>query len=337
MTQDRTLMRRRLLACAPLAIASAWLTSVRAQAPADKPVRLICGHPPGGQADVIARIISPRLGELLEQTIVNEYRAGAAGTIAATLVARSPPDGRTLLACSSGNLALARVMTADLAYDPLRDFTLIARIALVPSVLAVGSWLPVTSVSELIDYAKAHPGKLAAGSSGNGSTSGFSLEMLKATSGADILQVPYGGLAPAVQGLLSRQVDLVFVDYALVAPHAKAGSVRLLATPASRRLAALPELPTLREQGLPAFAIDAWVGIVAPAGLPPDVFARLSNALRGVAQTREVRRRLQETGFEPLDDTPAQFREAVVDDVARFSAVARRLGINPAGEKSQRS
>jgi tripartite-type tricarboxylate transporter receptor subunit TctC len=326
-----------MLVAAPLAIACAWLSSVRAQTPADKPVRLICGHPPGGQADVVARIISPRLGELLEQTIVNEYRPGAAGTIAATQVARSPPDGRTLLACSSGNLALARVMTADLAYDPLRDFSLLARIALVPTVLAVGSWLPVTTVAELIDYAKSHPGKLAAGSSGNGSTSGFSLEMLKATSGADILQVPYGGLAPAVTGLLSHQVDLVFADYALIAPHAKAGSVRLLATPASRRLAALPELPTLREQGLAAFAIDAWVGIVAPAGLPPDVFARLTRALHGVAQTRAICQRLQETGFEPLDDTPAQFREAIVDDVARFSAVARKLGIDPSGDKPQRS
>ena len=331
MRERHAFNRRRLLIAAPLTIFAARAGIARAQPFPAKPIRLLIGHPPGGQADVIARIVSPRLGEALGQPVVSENRPGAAGMVAAGIVAKSQPDGYTLHICSSASLSLARVMNNDLAFDPTRDFTMLSRVAIVPTVLAVGSWIPVTSVAELVDYAKARPGVLAAGSSGNGSTSGFSLEMLKAAAGIDILQVPYAGLAPAMAGLLSRQVDLVFSDYALVAPHAKTGAVRLLGTPASRRFAAMPELATLREQGQSAVMIDSAVGFVAPAALPPDVFAQLTGAFTETIGTRVVRDRLQQAGFEPLDDTPAKFEAAVADDIRRYSAVAARLGIGVAG------
>jgi tripartite-type tricarboxylate transporter receptor subunit TctC len=149
-------------------------------------------------------------------------------------------------------------MIADLPYDPIRDFTMITRIASTPMVLAVGHWIPATNVRELIEYAKARPGYLTAGSSGHGSSSGFTLELLKSAAGIDILQVPYGGLAPAVQALVSRQVDMSFAEFSLVAPHARKGTLRLLGTPGRSRFAAAPELPTLHEQGLPDVVYDSW-------------------------------------------------------------------------------
>jgi tripartite-type tricarboxylate transporter receptor subunit TctC len=322
--------RRQILVSTTLLLTGMrWGASGAAAFPS-KPLRLLAGHPPGGQSDIVARIIAPRLGEILGQSVVIENRSGAAGTIAAAQVAKAPADGYTLLICSSGNLALARVMVGNLPYDPIRDFAMIARVASVPTVLAVGNWIPATNAHELVEYAKARPGQLTAGSSGNGSSSGFTLELLKASAGIDILQVPYGGLAPAVTGLLSRQVDMVFADFALIGPHAKNGTLRLLGTPASSRFAAAPDLPTLREQGLHDVVLDAWIGIVAPAAVSSEVLANLTSALAETIRMPDVRQRLLDGGFEPIDDTPAQFAASVKADILRFAAVAARLGIGPA-------
>lgn len=326
--------RRRLLVGMPLLIVAVRWGDARAEPFPHKTVRLIAGHPPGGQADVIARIVGPKLAEILAQTVVNENRAGAAGMIAMAMVAKAPPDGHTLLICSSANLALARVMVSDLPYDPTRDFAMIARVASIPTVLAVGNWIPATTALELVEYARARPGQLTAGSSGNGSSSGFSLEMLKAAAGIDVLQVPYSGLAPAVKALLSRQVDMVFADFALVSLHAKNGTLRLVGTPASRRLAVAPDLPTLEEQGLHGVVIDVWVGIVAPAAIPRETLVKLTSALGEVMRMPDVRQRLMDVGFEPLEDTPAQFTASVQTDIQRFSAIAERLRI---GAKRQTS
>ena len=323
--------RRQALAGATVLLAGARWAASDAAVSVNKPVRLVCGHPPGGQSDLLARVIATRLGEILRQSVVIENRAGAAGTLAAAQVARSPPDGCTLLICSSGSLALARVMVGGLPYDPIRDFAMIARLASVPTTLAVGHWIPAVNARELVDYARARPGYLTAGSSGNGSSSGFALELLKAAAGVDILQVPYGGLAPAVMGLLSRQVDMVFADLALVAPHAKNGTLRLLGTPTSGRFAAAPDLPTLQEQGLHDVVIDASIGIVAPAAIPDDVLGNLTSALAETIRSADVRQRLRDSGFEPIDDTPAQFVASVKADIRRFAALAARLGIGPAG------
>ena len=322
--------RRQIVACATLLLASLSVRTSRAAAVSNKPVRLVSGHPPGGQSDIVARIIAPRLGETLGQPIVIENRSGAAGTIAAVLVAKASPDSSTLLICSTGNLSLARVMVPDLPYDPIRDLAMVARIASIPTVLAVGHWVPATNMGELVDYAKTRPGALTAASSGVGSSSGFALELLKAAAGIDILQVPYGGLAPAVNGLLSRQVDMVFADLAIVAAHAKTGTLRLLGTPASARFAAAPDVATLQQQGFPDVVLDTWIGIVVPAGTPGEVVANLARALTETIRTTDVRQRLREGGFEPIDDTPTQFTASVKDDIGRFTAVAARLGIGAA-------
>src|SRR5438309_4371946 len=175
-----------------------------------RPLRLVGGYALGGHGDTIARIIGPKLSELWGQPVLIENRIGAAGTIAAAFVAKAPADGHTLLMVS--NLALAAVMIADLPYDPVRDFTMVGRIATVSTVLAVGSWVPAKTAAELVAYAKARPGQLTGASSGNGSSSGFALEMFKAAAGIDILHVPYNGMAPAVWALRSGQVGMVFAE-----------------------------------------------------------------------------------------------------------------------------
>ena len=214
------------------------------------------GHAPGGQADTVARIIAPKLAELWGRPVLIENRAGAAGAISANHVAKSAPNGLTLWIGSSTNLAITAVRTKDLL-DPNRDLAMVSRMASIPTVLAVTTRVPAQSVAELVEYAKSRPGQLTAGSSGIGSWSGFTLEMLKAATDVDILEIPYNGLAPAVIGLLSGQIDVVIADFSLVAPHAKAGALRLLAGVGSRRLAVAPELPTLRELGYDEVTIDS--------------------------------------------------------------------------------
>jgi tripartite-type tricarboxylate transporter receptor subunit TctC len=265
--------------------------------------------------------------ELWSQPVLVENRAGAAGTISAAKVAKAPPDGYTLLICSSTSLAFAAVVNKDVGYDPLRDFSMIGRIASVPTVLAVGSWVPASSIPELVNYARAHPGRLTSGSSGKGSSSGFALDLLKAAAGIDILEVPYGGLGPAVLGVLSGQIDMVFADLSLVRPHVASGAMRIIAGVGSQRYAAAPGIPTIQEQGLDGVAVDSWLGLVAPARLRPEITAKLTGALTQVLHMPDVRQQLIELGYEPMDDTPELFAAAVRADIEKYSIIARRLGI----------
>jgi len=309
--------------CGALAMAS---DEAPGQLVAGTPARLVIGHPPGGQADTVARIIAPRLSELWGRPVLLENRVGAAGTISANLVAKSPPDGLTLLIGSSTNLAIAAVRAKDLL-DPTRDLAMVARIANIPTVLAVAARVPARSVAELVDYAKSRPGQLTAGSSGVGSSSGFTLEMFKSAADVDVLEVPYNGLAPAVIALLSGQVDVVFADYSLVNSHVKTGAIRLLAAVGSRPLAVVPELPTMRDLGFGEVTIDSSIGIAAPAATPPKVIAKLAHDIGQVLRMPDVRRQLAALGFEPVEDTPAQYSASLRRDIERFSVIARRLGI----------
>jgi tripartite-type tricarboxylate transporter receptor subunit TctC len=292
-----------------------------------KVVKLIVGHGAGGQSDTIARIVAPKLAEHWKQPVVIENRIGAAGMIAASHVAHAPTDGYTLLLCSSSNLAIA-ASVVKIAFDPMREFAMIGRIATIPTVLAVSSKIPAASVAELVEYARTRPGQLTAGSSGNGSSSGFLLEMLKSAAGVDILQVPYNGLAPAVIGLIGGQIDMVFADRSLIGQHAKTGTVRVIAAAGSTRLLAAPELPTLQEQGLDGVSIDSSIGLVAPSGTPSEIVTKIADDLESILRQPEVRRQLMELGFDPIDDTPAQFTRTLRDDIRRFSAVAARMRAN---------
>ena len=309
-----------------LALALFWQCAV-AQPYPDKPLRLIVPLAPGGQADIIGRILAQELGDILKQPVVIDNRAGVGGTIGAEFVARAPADGYTLLLGGSNNLAIATLLVKDVRYDPLRDFVPIGGAAIVPYALAVNSNIPVATVPELIAYARARPGRLTYGSSGTGSVSSLAAEMLKSSEKVDIVHVPYRGSAPAVTALVGGQVDMMFADLSLLAPHAKAGTLRLLAGAGAQRSAVAPGLATVVEQGVPGFAIEPWYGVVVPAGTPAEVVATLSRALGLALQAPNVRQRLAQQGYEPLTRTSAEIEALIRSDIQLYGSLIKRLGI----------
>ncbi len=316
---------------APLvvAFALAFLPSAHSVAetyPA-KPVRLVVPLAPGGQADIIGRTLGRELAEILKQPVVVENRGGIGGAVGAEFVARAPGDGYTLLLGGLNNLAISVSLVKELRYDPARDFVPIGGAAVVPYALAVNANLPVATIAELIAYARAHPGRLTYGSSGTGSVSSLAAEMFKSAADVDILHVPFRGSAPAVTALVSGQVDMMFADLSLLAPHAKAGTLRLLAAAGARRSPAAPDLATVAEQHIPGFAIEPWYGIVAPAGTPGEVVAKLSRALGLALQAPGVRQRFQQQGYEPFARTPAELGALILSDIEVHATLIKRLGI----------
>ena len=318
-----------MLCLAPLVVAFALailpVASGYAQTYPTKPIKLVVGQAPGGHSDVIGRIVAQKLAEILKQSVVIENRGGAGGTIGAELVARAPRDGYTLLLGGAGNLAIAIALSGVARYDPTRDFVPIGGAATVPYALAVSARLPVTTVSELVAYARAQPGRLTYGSSGVGSTSNLAVEWLKSAAGVDIVHVPYRGLAPAVMALLSGEIDIVIADLSLLTPHANAGTLRLLAATGARRAFAAPHLPTIAEQGIPGFAIEAWSGIVAPAGYAARDYRKIeqrvdrsSASARSQAAFRGIRLRTDRRYARTVRGVhPGRYREICDVDQAR--------------------
>jgi tripartite-type tricarboxylate transporter receptor subunit TctC len=318
---------RRLAFAVVLALAAA---AACAEEFPSRPVKIIVGQGTATTSDILARLVGARLSEQWGQPVVIEPRSGAAGTIAAASIATAPADGYTLLLASSSNLAMAAGTERAIPYDPIKDFAPIGRIARVPWALGANPKLPVKSIAELIAYCKAHPGRVTAGSTGPGSAASFGVETLKRAAGIDILNVPYRSSAASIHALLTGEVDMLYTDLQLLAPHVRAGKVRLLAAAVSKRLRDYPDLPTMAEQGMPSIVIEPWYGVVAPAGTPPEILARLSASLREALATPEVRGHILASGYEPIDETPAEFGAAIAADVARFTAG------NGAETKSQR-
>ena len=297
-----------------------------AQSYPTRPIKLVVGQAPGGPSDNIGRTIGQKLAEILNQPVVIENRGGASGTIATEMVARGPHDGYTLLVGGSSNL-VSGPLAGEVRYDAIRDFVPIGGALIIPNALAVNPRVPATTVWELIAYARAHPGRLTYGSSGVGSTSSIAVEWLKTAADVDIVHVPYRGIAPAVLALLSGEIDLVVTDLTLLAPHAKAGTLRLVAAAGARRASAAADLPTVAEQGIPGFAIESWVGIVAPAGTPPEVVTKLNSALSQALNAPDLRLRFKESGYESFVDTPAQFGALIRSDIERYTTLIKRAGL----------
>ncbi|HEX8009627.1 MAG TPA: tripartite tricarboxylate transporter substrate binding protein [Casimicrobiaceae bacterium] len=318
-----------------LAILAALTVGSLAVHPADaaepypsKPVKLIVPQPPGGQSDVLGRMLGDRLAELWKEPVVVENHGGAGGTIGADLAAKAPADGYTVLVGGLNNLAVAPALVKDLRYDPIRDFAPVGGMARVPYALAVNRNVPATTLAELIAYARAHPGRLTYGSGGNGSMSSLGAELLKSMAGVDIVHVPYRGSAPSIKALVSGEIDMMFADRSLLAPHAKAGTLRLIAAAGAARASAAPELPTVAEQGWPGFAIEPWYGVVVPAGTPSEVVAKLAEGLHEILRTPEVRQRLEQLGYEPMADTPERFGALIRSETEKYAALIKRAGIH---------
>lgn len=321
---------RWLGAVAALCAASAAL----AQAPStgsgpaypSKPVKLIVPFPPGGATDFYARTVQGRLAEALGQPLVIENRVGAGGMIGAEAVARSAPDGYTLLLGNIALLAMNVGIYTKMPYDPARDLTPILRTVAVDYVMVVHPSVPARTVTELVALARANPGKLTYGSAGSGSAPHLSTELLKARAGIDVVHVPFKGGGPMVTDLLGGQINMVIGDQANLMPHVKAGKLRALAVGTLVRSANYPDLPTIAESGYPGFEARAWQGIVGPAGLPPDVVRQLQAAFAKVMAMPDVRSKLVEGGLEPIVSTPEEFGEFIRAEIAKWSKVAKDVG-----------
>src|SRR5256714_4981018 len=293
----------------------------------EKPVRLIVPLSAGSAVDTLARIPAQKLSELWGQQIVVDNRVGANGIIGTEAGAKAPPDGYTLLLTNDAALATSPALYPKLPYDPLRDFAPITLAASIPVILVVHSSFPATTVQELVQQAKARPGQIHYASGGNGSAQHVPMEMFKQAAGIDLVHVPYKGLIPALNDVVGGQVPVMFVGMSGAVPHVKAGRIRALAIGSATRSAAMPDLPTMQEAGVPGFDYAAWAGFLAPAGTPGAIIDKVNADVNKVLALPEVRDKLAALGFEIAPGRPAEFGALIRREIAKVAKVVKDAGI----------
>ena len=294
----------------------------------DKPVRLVVPFPPGGSVDLVARLVGKSLQDALQQPFIVENKPGASGNIGAAYVAKAPADGYTLLVGSAGVFAANQFLYANPPLDPLTAFAPIMRIVDQPNILVVGNTSPARNVRELIALAKARPGKITFGTASVGSAQHFSTEIFMQQAGIDLLHVPYKGGAPALVDLMGGQIDMLFDTSPTALPYAKSGKLRALAITSRQRSPLLPDVPTMREAGLPEFEVVTWTGIAAPAGTPPAVVDKLNAAIKAALQG-PLRKQLEETSLIPVGDSPQAFAAFMRQDAEHYARLVRAARITP--------
>ncbi len=299
--------------------------SAQAQAYPAKSVRLLVGFTPGGGVDINARLLASKLSELLGQQVVVENRPGAGTNIANEYVARSAPDGYTLL-FNSPAVAINMSLYRSPPYDALRDFAGVSVFSESTNLLVVPASLPAKSLQELVALARAGPGALNYSSAGAGSTQHLAAELFKLRTGTSIVHVPYKGSAPSVAALLAGDVQLSFINPVAVGQHVKTGRLRALAVAGARRTALMPEVPTMKEAGVEGVEVPLWFGMLAPAATPRETVRALAAGVAKAANSPDVRKRLLEQGAEPLGNTPEEFDRLLREDVARWAEVVRVSG-----------
>jgi tripartite-type tricarboxylate transporter receptor subunit TctC len=312
-----------------LALMPAMAPPAGAQAPGaypSRPVRLVVPFPPGGPLDIVGRTLAQKLTETWGQSVVVDNRPGAGGNIGADLVAKSPPDGYTVLMGALSTHAVNPSLYAKMPYDAVKDFAPITLVAITPNVLVVNAALPVNSAMEFIAYAKANSGKLAFGSGSNGSAGHLAGELFKVDTGAEIVHVPYKGGAPATQALLAGDTQFMFDNLANAMPQVKAGKLKALAVTTAERSKLAPELPTMAEAGLTGFDISTWFGLFAPAGTPNDVIAKWNAEVVKILNSPEMRERLVAQGAEPAPMTPEQFAAFVKSEIPKYARIVKASG-----------
>jgi tripartite-type tricarboxylate transporter receptor subunit TctC len=292
-----------------------------------RPVKLIVPFPPGGNTDIVGRLIAQKLTESLGQQVYIENRGGAGGTIGAEAAAKSPADGYTLFFATTGTLASAPSMQPDLRYDPVKAFAPISTLANAPVVVIVAAPLGVNTLQELIQTAKARPGQLKFGSAGTGHFVHLAGEMFKAAAGVDLLHVPYKGVNAALTDMLGGRIELMFDAPAQYEPHLQSGKVRALAVAHPKRLARLPNVPTTAEAGLPGYELASWFGLAAPAGTPAEVIVRVNAEVLKALATVEVVETLGKLGLEPAGSSPQQYATMIVEDLAKWRQAVKAAGI----------
>ncbi|WP_438943661.1 Bug family tripartite tricarboxylate transporter substrate binding protein [Noviherbaspirillum malthae] len=302
--------------------------SVLAQGAASgKPVTLVVPFAPGGPTDAMARSIAHELKDILGQTVIVDNRAGAGGNIGADFVARAPADGQTLLFGTSGPLAINASLYKKISYDPLRSFAPIINLGYLPNVLVVHPSLPAKNVKELITYAKANPGKLTYASSGNGASSHLAGVMFNKMAGTDFVHVPYKGTGPALNDLIAGHVSMAFTDVLTALPFIKTGKLRVLGVTTAEPSRALPDVPTVAEQGVKGFDVSVFFGIVAPAGTPPDVVTHLHRAFAAALKRPELAKSLEKQGLEmAAKNDPESLHAFMTSEVSRWKEVVKTSG-----------
>ena len=298
-----------------------------AQTYPDKPVHLIVPFSAGSAVDTLARVPGQKLAELWGQALVVDNRTGANTIIGTEAAAKAAPDGYTLLLTNDAALATNPALYPKLPYAPLRDFAPITLGASIPVVLVAHASQPYGSVQELVAYAKANPGKLHYASGGNGSAQHVPMEMFKQIAGIDLVHVPYKGLGPAFNDVISGQIPIMFAGLSNTPPHIKAGRIRALAIGSARRSSAMPDVPTMQEAGVPGFDYSAWAGILAPAGTPPAIVQKVNADWARVIAMPEVRDKLVALGFELTPTSPAEFGEMIRREMAKVAKVVKDANI----------
>ena len=314
----------RLFAALILVLASAGAFS---QAYPAKPIRLVVPYPAGGPLDIMARAIGQKLTEAWKQPVVVDNRAGAGGNIGADFVAKSAPDGYTLLMGAVATHAINLSLYSKIPYYSVRDFAPVALVAQVPNILVLNPAVPAKTVRELIALARSKPGYLNFGSGSTGSTGHLAGELFNTMAGVKMVHIPYKGAAPATADLLGGQVHLMFDNLASALPNVKAGKLRALAVTTLARSEAIPELPTIAESGLPGFDLSTWFGLMVPAGTPPEIVARLNAEIVRALDAKDMRERLEKMGAEPLpNNTPEHFAAFIRAEAAKYAKVVKDSG-----------
>jgi tripartite-type tricarboxylate transporter receptor subunit TctC len=300
--------------------------SAMAQTYPSRPVKIVVPFPAGGSNDIVARVLAQKLTERNGQPFYVENRGGAGGNIGAEAVASSEPDGYTLLLTAPPPLTINAALYKDMRYDPSGAFAPVALIASVPIVLAVHPSLGINSVQELIARAKAKPGTIFFGSSGNGSTNHLAGELLKSMTAIDIVHVPYKGAAPAMNDLVAGHIPMMFDNIPAVLPQVRAKTINAIAVAGSRRASALPDVPTVAESGVPGFEASAWFGLVAPAKTPAPILAKLESDVETILKMPDVQKRFGELGAEPGAVSGADFGKFLANETTKWTKIIRESG-----------
>ena len=316
-----------LLAFLALALAS---TAASAQPAADtypnKPIRFILPFPPGGGTDILGRVIAERLSASLGQPVVIENRGGAGGNVGAEAAAKSPPDGYTIVLVAP-SLAISPSLYTKLNYDPVKDLAPVSLVGTVPNVLVVNPSVPAQNLAEFIALAKATPGGMNFGSGGNGTSNHLAGELFNIQAGVKLVHVPYKGVNLAMNDVLAGQIQMVVIGIPAALPFIRAGRLRALAVIAPQRVATLPEVPTVAEAGLANYEVTTWYGVLAPAGTPRPIIARLNVELARAMHAPELKERLAATGTEPRTSTPEEFGDYIRQEMAKWGKVVRDAGL----------
>ena len=324
-------MNRFIRLMAPFAAAFLALSPTLSMAQSDypnRPVKLIVGFAPGGSTDIVGRIVAQKLGERLGQTVVVENKAGAGGTIGADATAKAAPDGYTLTLGTTSTHAIAAGAYSKLPYNPVTDFTQISLVAITPYLLVVNPQVPAKTLPEFVSHAKSQAGKMNYASAGNGTATHLAMEMLKDAAKLDIVHVPYKGNAPADIAILSGEVQTVFGSMPALLQNTKAGKVRPIAVGTAVRSPALPDVPTVAEQGFPGFEAALWLGIMGPANMPKPVVDRLHREIVAIVATPEFKAAMDTNGAEPVSSkSPEDFREMLRGQVDKYVKITKAIGI----------